>query len=110
MVENILTSTVKQQSMTIARMKVGAPSAPLQDTGLTGAESRLADILDIGAAVKDRAEKTRRLDGYLRFFQSVIQFVNGATSNSALRPQISPVHIEYVKLDNPYAPKMDKTI
>ena len=110
MIENLLTGGTKTQSMTIARMKVGAPSIQSQAIGLTRAESRLTELVDIGSAMQDRAQKTRKLDGFLRFFQSFLRSVNGNSSVSSAMPQITPVEIEFIKLDNPYIKKLDKQV
>ena len=98
---DILAKTGIDKSITIARFKTGnsKSSTPMPNPGLTTSERQLADIVDIGSAAKERAEKTRKLDGYLRLFQSVMKFING-TSNS--RVSVQPLEIEYVKLENPY--------
>jgi hypothetical protein len=110
MVDRILTSNNAGGGITIARIKVGTPDYRPQSTGLTDAESRLADILDISTTVMDRTHKTRRLDGFLRFFQSFLRFVNADPAKTAIKPQSSPIDIEYIKVENPYAAKTDKTV
>ena len=110
MVDELLTRDQVQKGITIARMKVGTPSYLPQTAGLTETESRLADIVDIGSAVQERAQKTRRLDGYLRFFQSFLRYINHDPARLSVRPQISPVSIEYINLENPYKSGIDKKV
>ena len=74
---------------------------------MTDAESRLADILDLSPEATKKVQSGRKVDAYLRMFNSVMQFING--SHKTNQPQISPVSIEYVKLENPYLKKPDST-
>lgn len=87
----------------LARLKVSSPAAVEYSPGLTQAEKQLSDIVSISAEASKRAEKTRRLDGYLRVLNSVWKFVNGASKT--YQPFYSKVDIEY------YTPgKTDKSV
>lgn len=103
MVESIFAKSKLPAPGTIAKLKVGKPTAAQTSTSLTSAESRLSDILDLSPEATRKVQAGRKVDAYLRMFNSVMQFINGSYRSNA--PQISPVTIEYVKLENPYLKK-----
>ncbi len=96
MVDTIL-SKASQTPGTIARLKVSqAPAASLA-FGLTTSEQQLSDIVDIGSEAKDRAQKVRKLDAYLRIFNSALKYFNGMTARYT--PQFSRAEVELIKPD-----------
>lgn len=92
----------------IARLKVGLPDVRTEDPGLNVAERQLTDILDIGSAAKERAQKLRVLDAHLRLAQTVQGLLNGAAPRLSLL--YTPVSVEYIKLENPYLTKTDMKV
>ncbi len=88
----------------LARLEVSSVSVGESRLGLTQAEKQLTDIVDVGAAAMKRAEKTRRLDSYLRVLNSVWKFVNGTVQT--YQPLSSRVDIEYYTPDS----KTDKSV
>lgn len=88
----------------LARLKVSSVSIGETGLGLTPAEKQLTDIVDVGAGAMKRAEKTRRLDSYLRVLNSVWKFVNG--TGRTYQPLSSRVDIEYYTPDS----KTDKSV
>jgi hypothetical protein len=80
---------------TIARLKVSQPSVANLNTGLTGAEKQLSDIIDIGSAAQERAQKVRKLDAYLRIFNTALDYLNGRFKRYA--PQFSKVEVEFIQ-------------
>jgi len=105
MVESIFTKSGVPAPGTIAKLKVGKPVTVQSSTSMTSAENRLADILDLSPEATKKVQSGRKVDAYLRMFNSVMQFINRSYKINA--PQISPVTIEYVKLENPYLKKTD---
>lgn len=79
---------------TIARLKVSQPSASNLYTGMTASEKQLSDIVDIGSAAQERARKVRKLDAYLRIFNTALDFINGRVKRYA--PQFSKVEVEFI--------------
>lgn len=105
------TITDKSGGITIARLKFGSTAkAAAPDIGMTKAEQQLSDIVDIGAGTKDRAQKTRKLDAFLRLFQSGLNYLNGTSSPKTLQLSQQSVEVEYVKIENPYLKKTDTLV
>lgn len=67
-------------------------------TGLTEAEKRLGDLVDISEPVQNKLRDARRLDAFLRIFRTAIDFFTGGPAKP-YRPQPSRVEIEYVPID-----------
>lgn len=107
MVESIFAKSGVPAPGTIAKLKVGKPTSTQTSTSLTRAENRLADILDLSPEATKKVQSGRKVDSYLRMFNSVMQFINGSYKTN--QPQISLVTIEYVKLENPYLKKPEST-
>lgn len=99
MAGNIL-GTGAQPPGTIARLKVSPPSITDLYTGMTGGEKQLADIVDVGSGVQEKVQKMRKLDAYLRVFNTALDMINGRFKRYS--PQFSKVEVEYVP-----APKKD---
>lgn len=97
MVDTILGKT-SQTPGAIARLKVSAPAASSLGSGLTTGEQQLSDIVDIGSASIERAQKVRKLDAYLRIFNSALKYFNGMTARYT--PQFSKVEVELIKPDS----------
>lgn len=87
--------TVKSQTAqgTIARLKVSSPEAARVDTGLTNAEKRLSDILDLSPEAIAKVQGGRKVSAHLDLFGSVLKFLNGFKSSH--RPQFSKVEVEF---------------
>lgn len=101
MIDNILGNGVKTAGM-MARLKV-SQSAPAQlRVGLTASEQQLADIVDIGAGAQKKAQDVRKLDTYLRFFNSALKYLNGSAARYV--PQYSKVEVEFI------APEKNKSL
>lgn len=96
MVDTILGKT-SQTPGTIARLKVSQTPAASLGLGLTTSEQQLSDIVDIGSAAKERAQKVRKLDAYLRIFNSALKYFNGMTARYT--PQFSRAEVELIKPD-----------
>ena len=79
---------------TTARLKVSSPSVTNFYTGMTSSEKQLADIVDIGSAAQERAQKVRKLDAYLRIFSTAIDYLNGRFKRYT--PQFSKVDVEFI--------------
>lgn len=94
MVDTILGKTSQTPGM-IARLKVSAPTSATLSLGLTTSEQQLSDIVDIGSAAKERAQKMRKLDAYLRIFNSALKYFNGMTARYT--PQFSRAEVELIK-------------
>lgn len=93
MVDSILGKGV-QPPGTIARLKVSPPSVTNLYAGMTNGEKRLADIVDVGSGVQDKVQKMRKLDAYLRVFNTALDYINGRFKRYT--PQFSKVEVEYV--------------
>jgi hypothetical protein len=107
MVDSIFARTGQPQTGMIAKLKVGKAQALQNPLALTSAENRLSDLLDLSPEAKKSVTAGRKIDAYLRMFNSIMQFINGSFKAKPL--QNSAVSIEYVKLENPYL-KTDRTI
>lgn len=90
---------------TIARLKVSAPSADSLSFGLTASERQLSDIVDIGSAAQERAQKVRKLDAYLRIFNTAIDYLNGRFKRYT--PQFSKVEVEFIQPEKKGSIKID---
>jgi hypothetical protein len=90
---------------TIARLKVSQPSVTNLYTGLTASEKQLSDIVDIGSAAQERAQKVRKLDAYLRIFNTALDFLNGRVKRYT--PQSSKVAVEFIPPPSKDSLKMD---
>jgi hypothetical protein len=104
MVDTILGKT-SQTPGTIARLKVSAPASASLGLGLTASENQLSDIVDIGSAAKDRAQKMRKLDAYLRIFNSALKYFNGTATRYV--PQFSKVEVELIQPEKKPGVKID---
>ena len=90
---------------TIARLKVSQPSSAKIDTGMTTAEKRLSDIIDIGSAAQERAQKVRKLDAYLRIFNTTLDYYNGRFKRYT--PLFSKAEVEFVSPTKKDSLKLD---
>lgn len=80
---------------TIARLKVSPPSAAALSTGLTAGEKQLSDIVDIGSAAREKAQKIRKLDAYLRIFNTALDYFNGRFKRT--NPLFSKAEVEFIR-------------
>lgn len=94
MVDTIL-SKASQPAGTIARLKVSAPAAASESTGLSTSEQQLSDIIDLSDTARQQIQKNRKLDAALRMFNNVLKLVNGRAPRYV--PQFSKVEVEFVK-------------
>lgn len=93
MVGTILSKTAPPLG-TIARLKVSPPSGANLYAGMTAGEKQLSDVVDIGPAAQEKVQKMRKLDAYLRIFNTALDLINGRFKRYA--PQFSKVEVEYV--------------
>lgn len=80
---------------TIARLKVSQPSAATLSTGLSASEKQLSDLVDLGAAAKEKAQKVRKLDAYLRIFNTALDYFNGRFKRT--NPLFSKAEVEFIQ-------------
>lgn len=93
----------------VARLKVGGASTPAPNISFNNNETQLSELAKINPAIKERVEKGRKLDAFLRLANQIMGFLNGTTSQKVSAPQFSKIDIEYVEMKNPYQ-KTDKTV
>ena len=90
---------------TIARLKVSQPSAAGLQTGLTAGEKQLSDILDLGSAAREQAQKVRKLDAYLRLFNRALDYFNGRYKRT--NPLFSKAEVEFIRPQKKDSLKID---
>lgn len=90
---------------TIARLKVSQPSAAELQAGLTAGERQLSDIVDLGSATKERAQKLRKLDAYLRLFNRALDYFNGRFKR--VNPLFSKAEVEFIHPQKKDSVKID---
>lgn len=87
---------VSQMPLTLARLKVGTPEALRSTAGLSEAETRLADLVNLDSSARATATKGRKASAYLQLFGSVLKFLNGFTA-TGYKPQESRAQVELYK-------------
>jgi hypothetical protein len=87
-----VSAKAKEPSITLARLKVSPPSARVPEAGLSDAESRLADLVDIGTEAKSKLRQGRK-SGYLSLYQSVLKLLDGFNP-LAYKPRAASVEVE----------------
>lgn len=111
MVDSISQKPVNAGTIKIARLKVGDSNKA--DTtsafSLSASETQLSELAKINPAIRERVEKGRKLDAFLRLASQILGVMNGKSSTKVTAPQFSKINIEYVELKNPYS-KTDKTV
>lgn len=93
MIDNIPGNSAKMAGMT-ARLKVSQPTSAQLQVGLTASERQLSAIVDIGAPAQKKAQDMRKLDAYLRLFNTALKYLNGSAARYV--PQYSKVEVEFV--------------
>jgi hypothetical protein len=90
---------------TIARLKVSQPSPAELQTGLTAGERQLADIVDISKTAREKAQKLRKLDAYLRLFNRALDYFNGRFKR--VNPLFSKAEVEFIRPQKKDSLKID---
>jgi hypothetical protein len=90
---------------TIARLKVSSPSVTNLYAGMTASEKQLSDIVDIGSAAQEKAQKVRKLDAYLRIFNTALDYLNGRFKRYT--PQFSKAEVEFIRPEKKDSLKID---
>ena len=110
MVDSISQKAANAGTIKVARLKVGDADVALTSSfSLNASETQLSELARIDPAIKDRVEKGRKLDAFLRLASQILGFMNGTKLQKVTAPQFSKIDIEYIELKNPYR-KTDKTV